>query len=599
MNDPRAHGVIRLSKRTAAAPLDLRQHARVIPQRSPQHEYEPEVIFRQTSFATRALALFLVPLMLCYPLAPVFAEELASMEPPSDVSVPPPPTEQAGETAPVAADDSSGESVENADTSTSQISDAEQGDSTETPEGSIALVAADSAGTESADVAADDTVSSTEDASSEPSSEADASASVETGEPEVLGDTATSSEEVLVDPDADTGSSGDEGTASSTETVGDAGSESASSTPTTEAATSTASSTPTTEGGSTPASQNADTSDAELPSEEVLESEAVASVSISEAEREALRVRLMEEVKAEFLRGCVTLEKGGYYCLSDEARTLSSNSLGEAALSVSADTDGKGSDKEIFVTGSETTLQLTDNAVEDAFPSKDLSGRSVVWQSEVDGRWQIMVADLSSTTPIVTQLTAGRESNFNPAVEGETVVWQGWIDGNWEIFVAERVEGVGEDMGDDARHVGASPGWTVLQITHNQTHDMFPGIAGGMITWQAFDGSAWNVYAYSKATRDTVRISAGEGSAERPRFAMLWEERDADGRVRLMGYDVARGERVDVTEEARTAGNTRRAPGMPASPVSSPDQPALPLSQSASSTGARSEGDAPPDPLLP
>ncbi|HSE35573.1 MAG TPA: hypothetical protein VLB83_05650, partial [Candidatus Paceibacterota bacterium] len=359
---------------------------------------------------------------------------------------------------------------------------------------------------------------------------------------------------------------------------------------------------------STDTTSSAVASDASLsPSADFSQNSDVASAEDSAivaareaAERDALKARLLEEVKAEFLSGCVTLERGGYYCLSDDAREGARAPVASGALSVNASTDGKGTDKEIFLSGSDAAIQLTDNAIEDAFPSKDLSGRSVVWQAEDSGRWQIMYADLSSSTPIVSAVTAGLESNFNPAVEGGTVVWQGWADGNWEIFMAERdILPDMIDQGDAARQVGATPGWRISRITTNSTHDMFPGVAGGMITWQAFDGSAWNVYAYSRATGETVRISAGEGSAERPRFAMLWEERGDDGRVRLMGYDMAKGERVDVTEEARAAGDGKRGPGMPPSPVSSPDQPALPIGSASSTAPVRPEGDAPPDPLAP
>lgn len=304
----------------------------------------------------------------------------------------------------------------------------------------------------------------------------------------------------------------------------------------------------------------------------------------------AARTALRREIEQEFMKGCVTMDSTGYYCLRDDALHFSGDVRPSETIGVvTAETDGKGADKEIFATKGGKRIQLTDNDVDDAFPSTDLNGATVVWQGQVGDRWQVFFATIATNTPTITQLTNGTESNFNPRTDGGAVVWQGWADDNWEIFLAiPRPESV-TPTGANAE-VGVDGAWEVRRLTKNGSHDMFPSIAGEIVTWQSFDGANWVVVAYDIAADRSRLLSDGAKKAEKPRFALLWEERDEHGAARMMGLDVASGVTFDATAEAKRVPDGGDYP-FPQAPVSAPDQSALPTSAGSVSTSTTQKDD--------
>ena len=231
-------------------------------------------------------------------------------------------------------------------------------------------------------------------------------------------------------------------------------------------------------------------------------------------------------------------------------------------------------------------------------PSDDLTGSALVWQGNVNGRWQIFYADatLATGTPQVIQLTHSSESNFNPRVDGSDVVWQGWVDGNWEVFLAEHLTPenfiASTSIPKENQLLGIDHEWKVTRITENTTHDMFPSIAGELITWQSFQDNAWNIYAYSMKTHATSQLSHSGDKSEKPRFAITWDERSAEGAARMVGYDIASGKALDLTSEARQVNDEKPYSKEPQAPISQPNQAALPVTTStATSTTSKTDGD--------
>ncbi len=418
-------------------------------------------------------------------------------------------------------------------------------------------------------------------------------------------------------PPADTASSSDSSSdpTGSTETTGASDATDASSTPATEGTEgnedteATASTTdalaPTSE-----ESESASSSDETLTEGEPAQEETPAEVAPEETpeqivtrlliEREAvLRNQLRKEVETEFTKGCVTMDRVGYYCLKEGTNGALTPSQSVTAVSIGAgSTVGY---QQVLVTRGGVTSELTSDPWDSAFPATDLSGHSVVWQGNISDRWQIFFAEVSASgTPVILQVTHAAESNFNPRVEGETIVWQGWVDGNWEIYRATRLSpeaypALDAPLSEEHTRLGVDRTWDLERITENDTHDMFPAIAGGLITWQSFRDGTWSVFAYSTQMKTTTQLSHNGRKSENPRFSVTWDERGEDGQMRMMGYDIATGKVVDITSEARQVpDNTPYS--TPEAPISQPDQAALPSTASSTSTSTRTDdGDDTPD----
>lgn len=299
------------------------------------------------------------------------------------------------------------------------------------------------------------------------------------------------------------------------------------------------------------------------------------------AQEDSIRASIRKEVEDEFTKGCVTLDTTGYYCLKDRSNGGSSLAPSNTITDVSSAPDASGLNKQIFMTRGGLQEQLTHSTWDNAFPTMDVSGRSIVWQGNVSGRWQIFFSNTEATSaPSVLEVTHSNESNFNPKVDGDDVVWQGWVDGNWEIFLAEHLQPAEylsmTTLPETNKLVGADNTWKITRITTNSVHDMFPAVAGGLVTWQSFQDNAWNVYVYNVKTGATQKISSSGEKSEKPRFAITWDERTPSGDARMVGYDIATGKTVDLTNEARQV-NDQEAPYTPPAPISQPDQASLPI----------------------
>jgi beta propeller repeat protein len=157
----------------------------------------------------------------------------------------------------------------------------------------------------------------------------------------------------------------------------------------------------------------------------------------------------------------------------------------------------------------------------------------IVWQVLLKGRYQIMSSDKNSAK--TKQITDTAYNNTNPNVHENGAVWQGWVNENWEIFYAA-------DLKEDAP--------AVMQITSNNTHDMFPQLSGGFITWQSFYSGTWHVFVYDLASGQTTQVTkTADGKYENPRFALLFESRNENGDVETVGYDISSGQEIPISHK--------------------------------------------------
>jgi hypothetical protein len=284
--------------------------------------------------------------------------------------------------------------------------------------------------------------------------------------------------------------------------------------------------------------------------------------------RDEVRQEVRREVEEEVYRGCKNLDGTGYYCIPDAKSFGSPVIENERAIEVVVQPDPLTGNKQIFLVRKGSTIQLTHGTDDNVFPVLDPLSDTLVWQSLQSGKWQVAYAHMGATgVPKVEYLTNG-ENNFNPKIYAGRIAWQAWIDGNWEIFTATALkEKIPEEaLSAEHRAAGISGDWMVRRVTANNAPDMFPNITGETITWQAVDGGVWQVFAYDIATGVAHRVSKPGVKSDSPKVALLWNEEDANGQMRMVGTSVDGAESFDLTALARRiVDNTK---GEPKSPVS-------------------------------
>ena len=355
-------------------------------------------------------------------------------------------------------------------------------------------------------------------------------------------------------------------------------------------------------------------SSSEALTEEVASTTVIAHVKTAEeiaqemmsAKEDALRASIRKEVEDEYKKGCVSLDTTGYYCIKDRQGGVNDTLAPSSVVTdVSSKEDTTTHYKQIFMTKGGVSTQITHDAWDNTFPTTDISGKSITWQGNINGRWQIFFADTATSgIPVALQVTHANESNFNPKVDGGDIVWQGWVDGSWEIFLAERIDSEHylspAALPIENTMLGVDKTWRVTRITTNSVHDMFPAVAGELVTWQSFQDNSWNVYVYNMKTHATQRLSQGGEKSEKPRFAITWDQRSDSGDARMVGYDIATGKTIDITGEARQVNDEKTPYKQPTAPISQPDQATLPtVGGGATTTSAKGDSDGGADNDLP
>ncbi|MCK5591020.1 MAG: hypothetical protein KAI72_03605, partial [Candidatus Pacebacteria bacterium] len=189
-------------------------------------------------------------------------------------------------------------------------------------------------------------------------------------------------------------------------------------------------------------------------------------------------------------------------------------------------------DSEIIFQHGGQVRQITDNTHSDINPVYDEKGDIIVWQALVNGRWQIMVHDLAKG--ITEQISGGGFNNINPHASGGIVVWQGWAGSNWDIFYAQHIT-----LPDQTR------AWKAVQVTDNVWPDVDPRVVDGVVLWEAYIGDSWQIFSYETTTGKLVQVSQGKGDNRNPRLVVLWDSIE-DGVAQTIQYDISTNERAVV-----------------------------------------------------
>jgi beta propeller repeat protein len=220
--------------------------------------------------------------------------------------------------------------------------------------------------------------------------------------------------------------------------------------------------------------------------------------------------------------GCLLMPDGGHYCAPKPSSVLPDISQ-STSTTIYARADKNGS-SQIYIGSDGQELQLSAGG-NNMFPALDPITRDAVWQTDVNGVWQVVLYDSAVGTSTIIASSSGPQTN--PQIYGGRIVWQQWSDNNWEIFLAEPTAGL------LANH-------TVRKITENPAHDMFPSIAGGILTWQRLTQEGWRTVAYDLLSNKEAVVNVPGGKQDKARVGILFE-RTENGFTDYWFYDVAAG----------------------------------------------------------
>lgn len=213
-------------------------------------------------------------------------------------------------------------------------------------------------------------------------------------------------------------------------------------------------------------------------------------------------------------QSCVAVGDGTYHCSMKSG--LDSDL--DAAVYAEQDVDG---DMEIYLRTSKGEIKkLSDNLLDDTSPHFDAESMRVVWQRQIDDRYQIISYDL--TEQVETQLTFSRTNNMEPKVSIEGIVWQAWDSHDWEVMFFD--------------------GTYTDQITDNEIQDVTPVIKDGYILWSILGGEKQEARVYSLDSKETMTITGNEGgSIVNPRFVLVYDTKFENGDIITQGFDPATG----------------------------------------------------------
>ena len=149
----------------------------------------------------------------------------------------------------------------------------------------------------------------------------------------------------------------------------------------------------------------------------------------------------------------------------------------------------------------------------------DISGRNVVWQTGIDGHFEVSLYD--GSTGDITQLPGSPYGNSVPRISGNNVVWLGGRYNNpyTEVYFYDGASG------------------DVSQLTESPTlrDNRYPEICGKDVVWQSQDLSPWTswVFIYYGLVQGTLPLFSGSypEQARYPRMCetdIVWES-SADG----------------------------------------------------------------------
>ena len=156
-------------------------------------------------------------------------------------------------------------------------------------------------------------------------------------------------------------------------------------------------------------------------------------------------------------------------------------------LTVFARHDGNDTEIVIQSTSLKTDEQLTDNAVEDTYPS--ISANNIAWVRGEAGGSEILLMS-ESRGGVEMQVTDNDYEDSFSQIQGDYLVWQGYVGEDWEIFL-----------------YNVSTGGDSIQVTENIYDDISPQTDGDHVAWLGYSHSGGEIFTYDVSSNSVTQIT--------------------------------------------------------------------------------------------
>lgn len=214
-------------------------------------------------------------------------------------------------------------------------------------------------------------------------------------------------------------------------------------------------------------------------------------------------------------QSCIAVGNGSYHCTVNDAPTI------DESTAVYADKGSNGAQQIFLRTSSGSTKQLTNDSFDNTSPHYDAETRQIVWQRQIDGRYQIVLYQIDEDEE--RQLTFSRTNNMEPKVSEDGIVWQAWDGNDWEIMYFD--------------------GTYTDQLTDNDLQDVAPAVEDRYVLWSVLGTETNEVKVYSLDGKETLTITGQEGGTiANPRFVLVYDTRFENGDIITQGFNPLTGE---------------------------------------------------------
>lgn len=175
---------------------------------------------------------------------------------------------------------------------------------------------------------------------------------------------------------------------------------------------------------------------------------------------------------------------------------------------------------EVFFFDGSENIKITNNGVTDGNAQYDEFSNKIVYQSLIDGIWQIFLYDVATDTTV--QLSHDGTNNTDPQISQGQVTWQSWVDGAWEVYFYD--------------------GLLSQRLTFNETHDIEPKISNGYVIWRYYDdvefgkpddinADAYEMFLYDSFKKERKRLTTdkiGDNSVNIEYPYIVWKKYDGN-----------------------------------------------------------------------
>ena len=192
--------------------------------------------------------------------------------------------------------------------------------------------------------------------------------------------------------------------------------------------------------------------------------------------------------------------------------------------------DPESNGSEVYFFNDSDNVRITNDRVTNGGVQYDEFSNKIVYQSLLDGVWQVFLYDVATDTTMQLSFEGG--NNLDSQISQGQVAWRSWVDNNWEVYFYD--------------------GAITQRLTLNSDPDIEPKLSNGYVAWSQYepdiegessrgiDPDKYAVIVYDSLKKETKKISSrGRGnnnvSMEYP--YVVWQIYDGnDNEISIYNY---------------------------------------------------------------